>query len=90
MLEVPNYRRKSNIVPPNLPTVPSGVAMGSEAFELSEEPNDLKESGEQQEVQHYPKLLYNVWTFVYANWINNRLQQSFRDKDGDPSSSHRI
>jgi hypothetical protein len=56
MLEVPNHRRKTNIVPSNLPTVPSGVEMGSEAFELSEESKDLKESGEQQEVQYYSKL----------------------------------
>jgi hypothetical protein len=57
MLEIPNNRRKSNIVPPNLPTVPSGVEMGSDAFELSEESNDLKESGEQQEVKYYPQFI---------------------------------
>ncbi len=31
--------------------------MGSEAFELSEESNDLKESGEQQEVKYYPQFI---------------------------------
>ncbi|XP_046634296.1 bumetanide-sensitive sodium-(potassium)-chloride cotransporter-like [Daphnia pulicaria] len=55
MLEIPNNRRKSNIVPPNLPTVPSGVEMGSDAFELSEESNDLKESGEQQETIEFSR-----------------------------------
>lgn len=63
--------------------------MGSEAFELSEESNDLKESGEQQEVQHYPKFIRQYEHLLMLIELIIRLQ-SFQDKDEDPPSSHRI
>lgn len=53
-LEIPNHRRRSTIVPPNLATVPYGIEMTNEAFGMSDVGSESKDSGDQQETIEFP------------------------------------